>query len=72
MHMKIKKRKCEYRIGTHMIVLITLAWILVPLYIAVITSFMSDIETVDRRNEYCFAPVCFRECKYLVAGSSAS
>ena len=45
MHTKIRKHKCEYRLGTHVIVLVTLAWILVPLYIAVITSFMSDIES---------------------------
>ena len=45
MHTLKRKHKCEYRIGTHTIVLITLAWILVPLYIAVITSFMSDIES---------------------------
>lgn len=45
MHTLKRKHKCEYRIGTHIIVLITLAWILVPLYIAVITSFMSDIES---------------------------
>jgi multiple sugar transport system permease protein len=41
----IKNYRDGYRIGTHLIVLITLAWIMVPLYIALITSFMSDLES---------------------------
>lgn len=45
MHRILKKYKSGYTFGTHLIVLITLAWILVPLYIAIITSFMSDIES---------------------------
>lgn len=43
---RIKRRYREgYQVGTHLIVLVTLAWILVPVYVAVITSFMSDIES---------------------------
>jgi multiple sugar transport system permease protein len=41
----VKNYRDGYRIGTHLIVLITLAWIMVPLYIALITSFMSDLES---------------------------
>lgn len=40
-----KRYRDGYQIGTHLIVLLTLAWILVPIYVAVITSFMSDIES---------------------------
>jgi multiple sugar transport system permease protein len=41
----VKNYRDGYRIGTHIVVLITLAWIMVPLYIALITSFMSDLES---------------------------
>ena len=40
-----KRYRDGYQVGTHLIVLLTLAWILVPIYVAVITSFMSDIES---------------------------
>ena len=45
---RLKKRYRDgYQIGTHLIVLVSLAWILVPLYVAGITSFMSDIESQE-------------------------